>query len=732
MNNRPPLVQLCLVLHNHQPIGNFDHVFEAAYQDSYLPFLNLFEQFPAVKISLHTSGCLVQWLQQHHPEYLDRLAGMVASGRVEILGGAYYEPILTMIPPRDRVGQIRSFSRTLETRLGARIGGMWVPERVWESTLTADLAAAEIQYTVLDDFHFRCAGLDESELYGYFVTEDQGRILKVFPGSERLRYLIPFADPWETIEYCRAIGESQPGAVLVFGDDGEKFGTWPDTRKHVYEDRWLERFLTLLSENADWLSTRTLRETVESTRPIGKIYLPDASYREMTEWALPVSKQQELESLVHEFENHPQWSRLRRYLRGGYWRNFKVKYPESNEMYSRMMYVSSLIQQADQEKCPPAILDAARQYLYQGQCNCAYWHGAFGGVYLPHLRNAVYQNLILAEEVIERRTHTEPVWIEALADDYNFDGHQEIRLANEQLTAWISPHQGGQLYELDVRRCGHNLLASLQRRPEVYHVKVQAGQQERADQTASIHDRIVLKREDLDQFLNYDPHPRKSLVDHFWDDQVDLGSLVRGAAAERGDFATGAYRATIRRNPGRIQVMLVRDGNAWGVPLKITKGLTLNQNSPDCELAYLIEGLPHGSQFHFGIEFNFAGLPDGQEDRYFSAGKNSQPIAQLGQQLDWRDVRDLALNDDWLGLRVEMEWDRPADLWAFPIQTVNGSESGFELVHQSVQVQPHFLVRGDREGRWAVRLRMSVLCQKPRALLTAGDAHRSTVPSLPV
>ena len=49
-----------------------------------------------------------------------------------------------------------------------------------------------MEYTVLDDFHFQRAGLDESDLRGYYLTEEDGKLLKVFPIAERLRYLIPF------------------------------------------------------------------------------------------------------------------------------------------------------------------------------------------------------------------------------------------------------------------------------------------------------------------------------------------------------------------------------------------------------------------------------------------------------------------------------------------------------------------------------------------------------------
>jgi len=284
-------VQLCLVLHNHQPVGNFDGVFEQAYQDSYLPFLDVFEPFEDLNISLHTSGPLMKWLEKAHPEYLSRVAQLVSQGRIEIIGGAFYEPILTMIPVRDRVGQISRFSQWLQQRVCEKVNGMWVPERVWESSLASAISEAEISYTVLDDFHFRRAGLKDDELSGYYIVEDEGKIIRVFPGSERLRYLLPFHEPQDTIDYCRQWAEKSPGAVLVFGDDGEKFGTWPNTKELVYDKGWLKEFFQALTDNRDWLATTTLNHAVSTTPPRGKIYLPDASYREMIEWALPVNRQ---------------------------------------------------------------------------------------------------------------------------------------------------------------------------------------------------------------------------------------------------------------------------------------------------------------------------------------------------------------------------------------------------------------------------------------------------------
>ena len=299
----PNPIRLCLVLHNHQPVGNFPEVFEQAYQDSYLPFIDVFDSYSDLRISLHTSGSLMEWLDEHHPDYVDRLAGYVATGRMEILGGAYYEPILTMIPRRDRVGQITQYTEWLQNRLGADVRGMWVPERVWEQSLASDLADSGIQYTLLDDFHFKNSGARSNELNGHYVTEDDGKLLFVFPGSEQLRYFIPFAEPHRTIDYLRSIAETHENAVVVFGDDGEKLGTWPGTKQHVYHDGWLRRFFDALAENQEWLKTTTLADAVDNTPHVGKIYLSNSSYREMTEWSLPTDRQLEFERLKHDLEH---------------------------------------------------------------------------------------------------------------------------------------------------------------------------------------------------------------------------------------------------------------------------------------------------------------------------------------------------------------------------------------------------------------------------------------------
>lgn len=703
-------VRLCLVLHNHQPVGNFNGVIEQAFNESYLPFLDVLEDYPAIKVTLHTSGPLLQWMIQNQSSYVRRVASLVAAGRIEILGGPIYESILTMLPSRDRIGQIHAYTDLLQNTFGTEVAGMWVPERVWESSLTTDIVRAGIRYTLLDDYHFLAAGWASDSLAGSFITEDDGNVLRVFSGCERLRYLIPFADVNETIEFARQTALSQSDAVLVCGDDGEKFGTWPDTHHHVYHQGWLRRFFDALTANQDWLQTCTLAEAASQVPPRGKVYLPDCSYREMTEWALPAKQQVAHHSVVGEFHDHPHWQRLQQFVRAGNWRNFKSRYTEANEMYSRMMQVSRKLDDAGRCCGDVELLSKIEDHLYRGQCNCAYWHGAFGGIYLPHLRNAIYSELIAADNKLDYLEHGHGHWVEATSDDFNFDLKTEVRLANDQLVLYAAPADGGMIYELDVRTARHNLLATMQRRFEAYHEKI-AGHGSHTDgqsgKAESIHDRIVFKQQGLDQRLQYDTYPRKSFLDHFYDNDVSLHAISSGEAMERGDFVAAPFEARLRRAANKVQLQMSRDGNAWGVPFRITKALTIQAGSSTIEVAYLIEGLPQDRTFHLGLEWNFAGLPAGADDRFYY-NSSGQRLGHLGAPLDLHDQDQIGLIDCWLGVDINLHFDRPTSLWSFPIETVSQSEAGFELVHQSVSVQPHWWISGDREGKWSMQMQIQI------------------------
>jgi len=212
-------IYLGLAIHNHQPLGNFPWVFEQAYQQAYLPMVEALERHSTVRLSLHYSGCLIDWLEQNRPEFLDRLAGLVNRHQVEIMGGAYYEPILSAIPDADKLGQIGKMAAFIEKRFGTKPTGLWLAERIWEPHLPKSLAEAGVEWTLVDDNAFKSLGLDERSLFGYYLTEEQGCSIKVFPISKHLRYSIPWHDVDEVLSYLDSETSDKENKIAILGDD---------------------------------------------------------------------------------------------------------------------------------------------------------------------------------------------------------------------------------------------------------------------------------------------------------------------------------------------------------------------------------------------------------------------------------------------------------------------------------------------------------------------------------
>ena len=665
---------LVICIHNHQPVGNLPGVFEDAYERAYLPFLEAMEAFPDVKIVLHNSGPLLEWYEEHAPDYLDRVRALVARGQVEVLGGAFYEPILSSIPERDALGQIRMMSDYVRERFGVEPRGMWLAERVWEPRLAKTIGEAGVEYLPLDDYEFRLSGLEEDALTGCFVTEDQGVPVRVFPISKRLRYAIPFAEPDETLSLLRETSSLGERAVAVFGDDGEKFGVWPGTHAHVHRGGWLKRFFETLVANADWLSTATFSDVVSSRPPVGRVYLPTSSYPEMMEWALPLRAQETYREAKEVLERSGRFPEAAEVVRGGFWRNFLVKYEESNWMHKRMLRASAALDAA-----APAG-DEGRSHLYQAQCNCAYWHGLFGGLYLPHLRSAIFHHIHGVEAALERPALER--------GDIDGDGAEEVVLSTPGLQAFFKA-RGGVLRELDDMSSRFNLCDTLTRREEIYHRDLGGtGKRSQEDEGAvSIHDLSAAKEEGLEKRLFYDRWPKASLSDRFMPTQTTLEEFASGSYRELGDFAGGLYGV---ETEGESAVVFSRGGLVSGdgppVPVRVEKRISLDGKA-GLKVDYAVTAEGEGLGCLFAVENVFSFLAGNAPDRYFEIpGRKiggGRHLASMGVEEDTGIIR---LVDEWLGISLALRFDPPATVWRYPVETVSNSDSGFERVYQGSAV----------------------------------------------
>jgi len=610
-------IAFLMAIHCHQPVGNFDGIFEHAYNKSYLPFIEVLERFPRIRLSLHYTGPLLDWLIRNRPDFIERLRNLAKDGRVEILSGGYYEPILTLLREEDAVGQIKMMNGFVKDKFLQSPQGMWLAERIWEPKLPDILSKAGMRFTIVDDSHFASVGWDVESLSGYYACEDNGNMAYVFPTSEKLRYFMPFKLPHETIDYMRQKYESGFKA-LTFGDDGEKFGLWPGTFQWVYNEKWLEKFFQLLVENETWLQTHTFSEYIAHNPVSGHIYIPCVSYREMMEWS------------------------------GGYYRNFLVKYPESNRMHKRMVWASKKLSSSDNAE--------AKRHLYMSQCNCGYWHGVFGGLYLNHLRSAIYRNVILAE----KNAGVLPSGL--IKQDINCDGIEEAVIASEKMALFVG--KDGQVFEWDLFDRAINISNVLSRKYEKYHEKVLKGCQTGPDNSQPRDENSIPSIHDMDSsniknpnILKYDAYLRDSF-------RVVLLSSVKA-----GDIY--AHRHVLAW-PKEVCVS-ARDSAVFAQEkyiLEDSKEVWVKK------LIYFISGgevrcsVDIESQLvaahSVGFEMNYS--------LYCPAFSKTKKFH--GPETEYW------FNDEWYGINILHRLSEPARLYAYPVETVSDSEQGIESTFQ--------------------------------------------------
>jgi alpha-amylase len=637
-----PAKSLVFCVHSHQPVGNFGWVFEDAYEKSYKPFFETLAKHPSIPVSCHFSGSLLDWLVRQKPDFIEVLKKMGSRGQLEFLGGGYYEPIYGAIPKRDLAGQIALMREKLKTIFGAEPRGAWLTERVWDPDLVSPLRKAGVEYTILDDLHLEMAGI-ESPVTGYYYAKEGKDTLDLFASMKQLRYLMPFRKAEETIEFLLS-SKAGPGDAFVFADDCEKFGMWPGTYQWVYEEKWLDRFLTHLEEERDRIKVFTFSQFKDRFKAKRAVRIPHASYSEMMEWS------------------------------GGHFYNFFKKYPESRYMRDRMWHVSDLLEKTRSKNGTSADWKKAKEALYRAQCNCTYWHGVFGGLYLHHLRSAVFENLIQAEDILVKhgkkagRKTAAPIRVEALGSG------DRLQLRQKHLVSFFNPEYGGALEELDYLPKSVNLMCNLQRHKEAYHEAVLKKVSSAAEgQPFSIHHMLGAKEKDLDKFLHYDVARRLSFMDHFFAEEVTLEDFSRSEYKEAGDFIGKPYRPAAKKRAAPRVIDLQRDGEirqgARSRPFRVSKMITPSGDAALSARYRLTNPGPGELRFVFGVEFNF------------SIGEN---FAMKG--LYEKNVREWVLNDSWRGLAIKLAVSKESALVAAPVETVSESESGLERTYQELAV----------------------------------------------
>ena len=700
-------ISLAMVFHNHQPVGNFGWVIAETYDRAYLPMVAALERHPSIRVGLHYTGPLLEWLRAERPEFVDRLRALVARDQVELLGGGYYEPVLASLPERDRLAQLGRMADEIEALGGRRPLGAWLAERVWEPDLPTSIVDAGYRWTILDDAHFRAAAVDDTQLWGAFSTEDQGRLLTVFGSDKALRYGIPFSSVDQMVDRLRANATPDGRRIGFMGDDGEKFGAWPDTYEHCWgADGWVDRFFSALEANAATIPTTTPSDYLAGQAPAGRVYLPTSSYFEMGEWALPADQGVAFEEAVR--TGTAAGASWVRWLQGGFWRNFQVRYREINELHKQMLRASTSVDAMGAG--PDRML--ALDHLHQGQSNDCYWHGVFGGIYISHMRLATLEHLIAAEDLADRSARLAGRAVDGIRSvDTDLDGTDELLASSPGQVVVIDPGEGGGIGSWDIRAARHALTAVMRRRPEAYHARLitheraaEAGDAAgagSASEAPTIHDVVRSREPGLAARLRYDAYERRSGLVHLFAPGTTGEAFADGAAVELGDARDGRYEVV--RMDG-AEVVLRRDvelATASGpAGLRVEKRFLLDgdRREPSLDLEVTVENRSsHGVAFDLAVEHALTMLGGGGNPAaYYRFGDDELRHDTSGSR---DDVERIVSGNSYVGLELVTTLEPATTAWWTPIETISNSEYGFERVYQGsalVASWPTELAPGER------------------------------------
>jgi len=676
-SNNPP-VSLLFGVHAHQPVGNFQEVISDAHLRCYSRFIYTLADYPDFRFSVHFSGWLLDELEARWPEDMAQLAKMTRRGQVEWFSSGDCEPVLTAIPERDRLSQLHTLNDKIHKRYGQSPRGAWLTERVWEPSVVQALAGAGLRYVTLDDYHLFCAGVKADQLDGFYTTEDAGRTLDIFPISEDARYRIPFAPAHETIAWLEDAARNGQQAVVYF-DDIEKFGIWPETYRWVYEEGWLRQFTEgvlaspLISpcHYQDFHSRRQTR---------GVVYLPTVSYSEMSEWTLPPDAAQTYRQLVDDSKRDNRFDRDKPFLRGGVWRNFMMRYPEANWMHKRMLQVSerfAALPKAEQT-------ETMQTCLHRSQANDAYWHGLFGGLYLPHLRRAIWNHLLQLEQLLNQKTPPQASRAAsrtAHVTDIDLDGHAEICLIDtvkqyerpslSSLLAIIRADCDAALVELSSLTLYHNFGDTLRRHPESYHEQAAAGESEVTAQheggIASAHERVSFKSTICPEDLTPDTRPRASFLDSLiYPDGVSV--------------PLSCYQPVSHTNSGTDAIFECQTGET-----RLRKRYQVNNDQLTVDYARSRAHMEELEAEQLVVQINLA-MPscDGYLGRYRLSG--GEVVGGFGETLKLAHTSALTLEDGVLGGLLRIDCSQQVEWLARPHFTVSQSEAGFEKIMQAVEI----------------------------------------------
>ena len=345
----------------------------------------------------------------------------------------------------------------------------------------------------------------------------------------------------------------------------------------------------------------------------------------------------------------------------GFGKNFFIKYNESNWIHKRALELSRKKDVSEQFK----------DYLYRIQCNDVLWHGVFGGIYLPNLRDNAYKYIIRCENLLNNTGYEKC--------DINMDSYEEYKFYTPDLITIIDPKMGGQIIEFDLRKQCFNLQNTLTRYHETYHDKIQkiegkeeleVKETESDEEIATIHnDSLLSTTEDIELFTDW--YIKKSAIDHITDKSLTEESFKACNFNEYADFANQAFEVEdITQN----SIKLRRDGGIYKEQKKntqLTKSFKFNNKKVESTIEIKSE---ESSIMKYLLEYNF----HFQDYEILTVNGHN-----IGEALHLENSQ-LTILDQSMNKTISFFFDQCMDIYVYPVKSVSQSEAGVDYTIQGI------------------------------------------------
>ncbi len=513
------------------------------YQLKYKKIISFICSQPDFKLSLFIPGIILDWLKKNHPEFITVLSEKTEQGQIEMLSGGFYEPIMPLIIPTDRVAQIEKLTTSIRKYIGKKPRGAFLQESIWDPSLISTFNTSAMEYTFLDYSLIPQRRTQPLATFTPHIVEDLGKTISVIPIHNDFKPNTQ-NDIHTYIKKLQSIKESTKEKIVSVFFDIDEF-------IHLIEINWFTELHTELTNYKDLIDFTLPNIFLKNYPSRQKSYIPAGSRTKIDSWEVEPGIQQKNPLKI---ANSPTA------------RDFISVYNEAFNLYSRLVYTSMLVNQCRNDK--PRKM-AAREFLYKAQHYSNYILTGIGGVRDKKLLSEAYKNLLEAEKLYRQAINFTN---NTTSVDYTHDGNKEYLSFFETFNAFISS-QGGMIFELDVLKCSKNYALGSKR------------------------------KENTDSIQDF--YAKKLFIDHIFTNS-DFKSLVQNGTNTNSLFANEYYTENSynrHRNTINLQARVIYGKEK--VPLLLKKNYTINENAILVQYIIKNEGKKHVKAV-FAIENNIS------------------------------------------------------------------------------------------------------------------------------